>query len=133
MRVRPAMSSRLCVALVLLVLGCGGGESSGPSDAAEVDGSWSGRVTAPNGQTATLTITLSENNRDISGTGSLAFGGSSLGLSVSGSHTPPNVSLTISSQGFEPMTLEASVADARMEGALDGSGFQNRAITLRRQ
>jgi hypothetical protein len=31
------------------------------------------------------------------------------------------------------MTLEATVSEDRMVGVLDGSGFENRAITLRRE
>jgi hypothetical protein len=41
--------------------------------------------------------------------------------------------VTISSQGFQPITMEATASETQLVGTLDGSGFQNRAITLRRQ
>lgn len=76
---------------------------------------------------------MTEQNRKVSGGGSLRIGSDSLGVSVSGSYAPPTVSVAISSQGFEPMDLTATVSETEMVGVLDGSGFENRMITLKRQ
>lgn len=123
----------LCVLFGLTTSGCGGEGSTAPNNAPEASGSWSGKVAAPSGVTATLTFNVTETNRKISGSGSLAIGASSLGLSVSGTYAPPTISLTISSQGYEPMSLEGTVSETGMIGTLDGSGFVNRAVTLKRQ
>ena len=121
------------VAFVLVLAACGGGDSAGPGTEVAVAGTWSGRVTASNGVTATLQISISEHSSDVSGTGWLKLTSDSLGLSVSGSYDSPTLAATISSQGFQPMQLAATVSETEMVGTLDGSGFQNRAITLKRQ
>lgn len=121
------------VAFVLVLGGCGGGDSAGPGSAVDVAGTWSGRVSAANGMSATLEIDVSESASRLSGTGWLIVTGDSLGLSVSGSYDPPNMQAVISSQGFEPMDLTATVSEGEMVGTLDGSGFENRGITLKRQ
>jgi hypothetical protein len=124
----------LCVALTLTLAGCGGADGgTGPGNGPDVEGTWAGTVSAANGSSATLRISVTENNRNVTGLGWLRIATDSLGLSVSGSYTAPDIVATISSQGFEPMTLEATVSEDRMVGVLDGSGFENRAITLRRE
>jgi hypothetical protein len=124
----------LCIAITLTLAGCGGGDGgTGPGNGPDVEGTWAGTVSAANGSSATLSISVTENNRNVAGLGWLRIATDSLGLSVSGSYTAPDIVATISSQGFEPMTLEATVSEDRMVGVLDGSGFENRAITLRRE
>jgi hypothetical protein len=122
-----------CVAFVLVLAGCGGGESAGPGTGVDVAGTWSGRVTLSGSTASTLQISITEHGNDVSGTGWLKVTTDSLGLSVSGSYDSPSLTATISSQGFEPMQLTATVSETEMVGTLDGSGFENRAITLRRQ
>ncbi|HEU5303131.1 MAG TPA: hypothetical protein VFU40_00680 [Gemmatimonadales bacterium] len=119
--------------LALTLVGCGGGDSSGPSNAPEVTGSWSGQVAASNGQSATLAITVTETGGNVSGSGSLTAGTASLSLGASGTYAPPTLTLTLSAQGFEPMVLTATVEETRLVGVLNGSGFDNRAITMSRQ
>lgn len=129
----PVRRARRCVAVVLLLAACGGGESAGPGTEISVAGTWSGRVTLGGSTTATLQVSVTEHDSDVTGTGWLKVTGDSLGLSVSGSYDSPSLTATISSQGFHPMQLTATVSETQMVGALDGSGFQGRAITLRRQ
>jgi hypothetical protein len=131
-RLLPACAGLL---LGLTVYGCGGdGGSSGPADGPNLDGAWSGPVTWPSGQNATLALSILESNGNISGTGTLTLGGAGLGLSISGSYSAaPDLTVTISSQGFQPITMVATASETQLVGTLDGSGFQNRAITLRRQ
>lgn len=134
MNLVSARQTCLGVAILLTLAGCGGGDSgTGPGDGADVEGTWSGRVSAANGSSATLSISVTENNRNVAGLGWLKIATDSLGLSVSGSYTAPNIVATISSQGFESMTLEAAVSETKMVGVLDGSGFENRTITLSRE
>lgn len=121
------------VAFLLVLAGCGGGDSAGPGSAVDVEGTWSGRVSASNGMSATLEIDVGESAGKVSGTGWLIVTGDSLGLSVSGSYDAPTIDAVISSQGFQPMDLTATVSEGQMVGTLDGSGFENRAITLRRE
>jgi hypothetical protein len=125
--------SCLFVLVGFALAGCGSGESTAPTDSPDVAGTWSGKVASSTGATATLAFTVTEHDRKVSGSGSLTIGTSSLGLSVSGTYAAPTVSLTISSQGFEPMTLAATISQTDMTGTIDGSGFVNRAITLKRQ
>jgi hypothetical protein len=112
------------VAFVLVLVACGGGDSAGPGTEVAVAGTWSGRVTLGGGTSATLRINISEHSGDVSGTGWLKVSTDSLGLSLSGAYDSPSLAATISSQGYHPMQLTAT---------LDVSGFEGRAITLKRQ
>jgi hypothetical protein len=69
----------------------------------------------------------------VSGTAWLKVSSDSLGLSLSGAYDSPSLAATISSQGYHPMQLTATVSETEMVGTLDESGFQGRAITLKRQ
>lgn len=124
---------RMCLGLLMtaaLLLGCGGDDSSGPSTP-EVEGAWSGTVN-PGG---TLVLNLSETNGNVSGNGTLTAPGFGVNISASGTYvrSTASASLTITSPGFEPMNLNATVTDTRMVGSLNGSGFNNAAISLDRQ
>jgi hypothetical protein len=119
----------VAVVLCLVLSACGG--ESGPSSVS-VEDSWSGIVTL-NGASVTLDMSLLENSGTVNGSGFLVAGSDSLPLTVHGSYDPPSVTLTLSSSGFQPATLTATVAENTMTGTLTGSGFQGSQITLNRQ
>ncbi len=96
-----------------------------------MEGAWSGTVN-PGG---TLVLNLTETNGNVTGTGTLTAPGFGVNISASGTYVPStaSASLTLTSQGFEPMNLNATVTETRMVGSLNGSGFNNAAISLDRQ
>ena len=122
----------LMVALMLLAAGCGGGDSSTEPDDPEVEGQWNGPINTDGGS-GSLALTLTETDGTVSGTGTLSVTGDALALTVTGTYAAPNVSLQMTSQGFEPMNLSGEVTDEEIDGTLNGSGFVNIAVTLTRQ
>jgi hypothetical protein len=80
-----------------------------------------------------LALTLNEANGNITGTGALTVSGDALALTVTGNYAPPNVSLQLTSTGFEPMNLSGTLSQDEIRGTLNGSGFVNIAVTLERQ
>jgi len=96
---RTAIASALTLATLAAlaaVAGCGGstpstGTSGAPSD--QFVGTWVGTVTSGD-STATVTLMTTQSGSTISGTGNVASGHLSLGLTVTGTSTPPSVSLT---------------------------------------
>lgn len=133
MNLVPMRRAYRSVAFVLVLAACGGGDSAGPGTEVAVAGIWSGRVTLGGGTSATLRINISEHSGDVSGTCWLKASNYSLGLSLSGAYDSPSLAATISSQGYQPMQLTATVSETEMVGTLDESGFEGRAITLKRQ
>ena len=122
----------LMVALMLLAAGCGGDDSSTEPEDPEVEGQWNGPINTDVGS-GSLALTLTETDGTVSGTGTLSVTGDALALTVTGTYAPPNVSLQMTSQGFEPMNLSGEVTDEEINGTLNGSGFVNIAVTLTRQ
>jgi hypothetical protein len=117
--------------LVVLAIGCGGGD--GNDNTPTVEGQWSGTITTAEGS-GDLGLTLNEGaNGAVTGTGNLVVPGDALALTVTGNYSPPTVSLTMSSQGFEPMNLTGTVSSSAITGTLNGSGFVNISVTLDRQ
>ena len=115
----------------LAVAGCGGDDGgSGPSHPS-IEGHWSGTVN-PGG---TLVLNLAEDDGNVTGTGTLTATGLGLAIDVTGTYTrsTADASLTLSSEGFEPMNLNGTVTETKIVGALNGSGFQDAAISLTRQ
>ncbi len=122
----------LLVGLMLLVTGCGGGDGSTQPDDPEVEGQWNGPINTDGGS-GSLAVTLTETDGTVTGTGTLSVTGDALALSITGTYAPPNVSLQMSAPGYEPMNLSGEVSDEEIDGTLNGSGFVNIAVTLRRQ
>ncbi|MCS7081522.1 MAG: hypothetical protein N2561_03300 [Bacteroidetes bacterium] len=94
-----------------------------------LSGRWVGIV-----QGVTLDVTLVESKGTITGSGSVQAPGVSISVSVTGTYSFPNVSMTFRSTGYEDFTFSGTLsADGNtLAGALNGSGFNNVAITLRR-
>ncbi len=121
----------LVVGLALLIAACGDGGSTEP-DVPDVQGQWNGSFNTNVGS-GTLALTLNEANGNVTGTGTLGTAGDALALTVTGNYAPPNVSLQMTSPGFEPMNLSGTVSEDEIDGTLNGSGFVNIAVTLARQ
>jgi hypothetical protein len=121
----------LLLALALLTAACGG-DSSGPSRI-EVEGTWSGQFSTSGGTPVTLTMTLIETNGSVTGNSTLVTTGGSIAETVTGTYSPPQVSLQFHSAGFEDSNLSGTVGETTLTGTLNGSGFNNISITLSRQ
>ncbi len=117
--------------LVVSLAGCGGDGGTDP-DTSDVAGSWSGTLEGDDGSTGTLTLTLSETGGNVTGNGTLTAGSESLPLTVSGSYSAPDLTLTLNSPCCDPATLAATIEGGVMTGQLNGSGFSNLEITLTR-
>jgi hypothetical protein len=122
----------LVLTLVLLATACSGGDGSTEPDDPQVEGQWNGPITTDAGS-GSLALTLTEIDGTVTGTGTLIVPGDALALTVTGTYAPPNASLQMTAQGFEAMNLSGEVTDEEIDGTLNGSGFVNIAVTLRRQ
>jgi hypothetical protein len=70
----------------------------------------------------------------VTGTGTISGAGTPLAITVTGTHSHPNVSLNANAPGFEPMNFQGTFTnDNTINGTLNGSGFDNFALTLQRQ
>jgi hypothetical protein len=122
----------LLAGLTLLIAACGGDSGSTEPDVPDVQGQWNGPINTNVGS-GNLALTLNEANGNITGSGTLTVTGDALALTVTGNYAPPNVSLQMTSPGFEPMNLSGTVNEDEINGTLNGSGFVNIAVTLDRQ
>jgi hypothetical protein len=117
-------------AMVVLALGCGGDGGAEPEHP-EAEGQWSGTINTGSGS-GLLELTLDDAGGSITGNGTLTVPDDVLGISVSGSYDPPNISLTMSIPDFQPVDLNGTVGDNSISGTLNGSGFVNLGVTLQR-
>jgi hypothetical protein len=112
--------------LVLLALGC--------SDSTEpvlpsMAGAWSGNI-----QGSSLTFTATENGQVVSGNGHISSGTQSVALTVSGTHSHPNVALTVRITGYQDLAFSGTfVSASQVSGRLNGSGFNNEQFVISRQ
>ena len=125
------MRKLLLGALMAITLACGGGDGNGPSTP-EAEGQWNGPINTSSGS-GNLALTLNDASGNITGTGTLTFPGDAIALTVTGNYAPPDISLQMTSPGFEPMNLSGTLGDTQIQGVLNGSGFVNIAVTLTRQ
>lgn len=124
--------SFLSVALVAMLLGCGGDDSSGPDERVNLNGQWIGVVTV-NQASTTITLTLSHNrqNNTIQGAGTFTVPGvEAIALTVSGTYVRPNVTFTMSASGYEDMNFTGTYVDGTITGQLNGSGFVNVSVSF---
>ena len=122
----------LVLGLMLLAAACGGDNGSTEPEDPEVEGQWNGPIITDRGS-GSLALTLTEAGGTVTGTGTLSVPGDALALTVTGTYAPPNMSLQMTSTGFEPMNLSGEVSEDEIDGTLNGSGFVNIAVTLRQQ
>lgn len=130
---KPMVTMRVTpggIVLVLALLGCGSDDRTG-LDMSPVNGGWVGTIAdAPDN---VLEWTLEDTNGRISGRGSFSNSAATVELSVEGTFSSPNLTLTLTSQAFNDFTFTGTVSEEFMKGRLNGSGFVNREVTLTRR
>jgi hypothetical protein len=130
------LRARMAIAAagVLLLAAACSKDSTGVST--DVTGTWNGSATQT-GVTFSFTMQVSESSGGQltgSGTASGAIsGGSSLMFDVSGTRTGSNVTMSLNVSGFISPVFTGRLVDANtVSGKLDGSGFDQLPLTLRR-
>jgi hypothetical protein len=111
------------------------GDSSGP-ETPSMAGTWTATSQTSNGVQFVIGLNLTQADRAISGSGSLTLPDGTLvsALTVTGTHTYPQVGMTMTSTGFEPMIFQGEFSNAStVRGQIDGSGFVATAINFSRQ
>lgn len=124
---RSAMRGFWTTALVVLALGCGDDDPSGPSGA-QLDGTWSGDT-----ELGTMNMTLNETDGDITGNGLLTAGNHSADLTLEGTIDGATVAMTVSSPVLTPFDINATIAGNTMTGTIDGAGPDPVAFSVTRQ
>ena len=119
------------VLLGLALIGCGDDGGSEPEFSA-AEGVWAGIITG-DAQEGILEWTLQDTGGDISGSGRISTATASVDLTIVGTFSPPNLTLTVSPQGVEDFSFFGNVGEDFMKGRLNGAGFVNRTVTLDRQ
>jgi hypothetical protein len=125
------MRKILLGSLLAMVLACGGDGGNEPS-VPDPEGQWNGPINTSVGS-GNLALTLNGAAGNVTGSGTLTVPGDAISLTVTGNHAHPDISLQLSSPGFEPMNLGGTMSDTQIQGVLNGSGFVNIAVTLTRQ
>lgn len=99
-----------------------------------VGGSWSG-VFAIEGLQFTLDVTMIEfEDGTVTGNGTLSVDGGSIAWTISsGVHVFPDLSLILDSPGFESLSLTGQVSESAITAELNGSGFDEDVVILRRE
>lgn len=95
------------------VTGIGGGRS--------VEGQWAGTVDRED-----IFMTLSEDNGRIHGSGTW---GPDV-ITIDGTRSGSNVSLVFEFSEYEPVNLQGSISNDRIEGWVTGSGYRDEPATL---
>lgn len=93
-----------------------------------VDGSWSG---LQNGYS--LSLVMAQTDSSVTGTALIAnVGGGSQGL-IGGTFTYPNLHLTISVPGLDPIKYDGTMsqAEAKIFGTLNGAGIVNVEVDVK--
>lgn len=119
----------LLAGLACALAGCT--DSTSPSD--PVSGHWTGanpRLRAD--------LTIAREGATVEGSGNFTFyiDGMPVGataVTVSGTWVHPNISLVLSSAGFQDAQLSGSLYAGVLEGRLNGSGFTDMALVLARE
>jgi hypothetical protein len=116
------------VAAAFLLVGCGGDRVTGvPSSIA---GRWAGAARG-----TSVTMQLSQSGSDVVGAGVFTDVSGASDVTVRGSYVPAEVNLTLQfpNTNFNPVVLSGTASGDVITGALNGSGYDNFAITLARQ
>lgn len=110
---------------VLWSLACGS-DSTEPK--ATLTGTWRGSLEA-----ATVQLSLTQSGTDVTGSGTITAGTTSLPVTVAGTANRPSFSLTISASGFSPINFAGTSGTTTLTGTVNGSGYTNAAVTLTKQ
>jgi hypothetical protein len=85
-----------------------------------ISGSWSG-----SGGGVNVALSLTQSSQSVSGNGSMSGPSGAAALSVTGSFTNPNFSLTVSSPGDVNFNSAGTLSENSMTGVVSGSGFNH--------
>ena len=122
-----ARASVLPLLLGIVLAGC---DRATRVEANSVTGPWVGTV-----RSITFNLTLREtSDGSVVGSGNTVLQGRGASLEVTGTHSPPSVSLIISNPQFEPFNFRGGFASAdTLHGELFGSGFNAERIVFVRE
>ena len=109
-------------------VGCGGDRVTGVP--LSISGRWAGAASG-----TSVSMQLTESGIEVSGAGVFTDASGAAQISVSGTYHQPAVSLTLQfpNTNFNPVFLSGTASADVITGALNGSGYDNFAITLARQ
>ena len=118
----------LTLTMVLFALGCGD-NTLGP--VMVVDGSWAG---VQNGYSLSLALTQSTTG-DVTGTAFIASTAIATNATVTGTFVYPTLHVVISADNFIPVDYVGtmSATEAKIFGKLNGSGFSNVEVDVKKK
>jgi hypothetical protein len=122
------MRRLFAVTLIVALVGCGS-DLLGPVQT--MDGNWTG---TQNG--IAMGMALTQSGDSVSGTVTLAgIGGGEVQGTVGGTFDPPQVALVILVPGYDPLayTGTMSTTQAKVFGAISGSGYSNLEVDIHKQ
>ncbi|HEX7070928.1 MAG TPA: hypothetical protein VF190_08985 [Rhodothermales bacterium] len=123
-------SVALLLAITLVGVGC---DSGGDDDEPSLTGRWVANTTFQ-GVNLIIDLQLTQNGGNVSANGTVRLV-NIVAISGNGTYNHPSVALTLTSTGLEDMNFTGSVVSGNQEisGTLNGSGFENFSVSLRRQ
>jgi hypothetical protein len=99
-----------------------------------LSGQWFGSASTDTGVPFSITLTLHQAADVVTGSGNLTAIGFAEVLTARGTSAYPNVSLILTTVGYQPMNFTGRFANAaQVTGTLNGSGFVNAPIIFDRQ
>ena len=125
---RPIAAIVTAVFLSVSLIGCGGDRVTGVPPS--IAGRWTGAASG-----TSVSMQLTESGTDVAGTGVFSDASGTTQISVRGTYQQPAVNLTLQfpNTNFNPVFLSGTASADVITGALNGSGYDNFAITLARQ
>lgn len=119
--------------LLLLILTLPACDSGAEDEDPSLNGSWQGTTTI-SGLTVGMAMQLNEASGAVTGNGTVSAP-DPVAVTITGTYTYPNVSLTLRSTSFADLSFAGTVSgDGKaISGSLNGSGFNNFGLTIRKQ
>ena len=116
---KERMKRLAMLALLVAVAACGS-DSSGPTD--RFSGTWIGNAYVGTTDTVSFVVAASQSGSAVTGTGTASSGGTSIPFTLTGTSTPPSLSLVITT-GTDTLTYVGSyvTADSVAGTATEGS------------
>lgn len=130
------MKRWMVMAVVALAVGCGGsGGGDGDGGSVSTAGEWACDPFDVSILHELCDLSLSENDTgQIAGFGTFGPAGIADNMQISGVHSHPSVTMVWSFDAFAPIAYTATFVDRNtISGRIDGSGFENVEVTIRRQ
>lgn len=117
------------LSLLILVAFVGCDRNTAPPTPS-MTGTWTGNM--QNGTSFTMTTT--ERDEVVTGSGSVRSGAQALAFTVTGTHVHPNVSLTVRITGYQDANFTGAFRkEHHVRGTLNGSGFVGEEVEFVRQ